>query len=66
MLYDGNFGAADAAAGEAADFAALEGDNAVTGGVNREVAAQFGAVSSTLGQADLADDDLSGVDLLAT
>jgi hypothetical protein len=65
VLFDGDFGAADGFAGEAADFACLEGYDAFASGVNGEVAAEFGAFAGALSQADLADDNLSNSGLLA-
>jgi hypothetical protein len=64
-LLDSNFHARHAAARESADFAGLEGDDAVFGGVDGEVTAHFGAGTGTLGHADLADDDLAGLNFLA-
>ena len=66
MLFYCDFGAADGLAGEQADLADLELDHTVMCGVDREVAAEEGALTRTLGLASLADDDLAGFDLLAT
>jgi hypothetical protein len=65
LLFDGDFGAANTFAGKAANFACLEGDNAVFGGVNSKVAAGFGAFAGALGHAHLADDNLAEFNLLA-
>lgn len=65
-LLNCNFSSSDGFTAEGADFAGFEVDDAVTGGVNREVAADFGADAATLGHADLANDNLAGFDLLAT
>lgn len=60
-----DFGAADAAAAEEPDPACLELYDAVFGGVNREVAAHEGADTGTLGHADLAYDNLAGLNFLS-
>lgn len=65
MLADSNFGPADALTGEAAEFAGRVRDDAVTGGMDGKVGTQHGTVAGALGQADLADDDLAGLDSLA-
>ena len=65
-LNDGNFGAADRAAAEGADFAATKSNDAVTSGVDGVVAANAGADATTFAEADLADDDLADFDFLTT
>lgn len=65
LLFDGDFCAPDRLAGEALHFALLEGDDTVLCRVNGEVAAHEGAIAGDLGAADLTDDDLAGIDLLA-
>jgi hypothetical protein len=65
-LLNSNFGAADGLAGEAADAAGLEGNNAVFVSVDGEVAGSLGAGTCALGHANLAHDNLALVDLLAT
>jgi hypothetical protein len=64
-LFDCNFSAGNGAAAEEADPTLFELDDAVAGGVNREVAAYLGAGAGTLGHAGLTDDDLSDLNLLA-
>lgn len=50
---------------EEADFARLEGHGAVLGGVDGVVAAQERAFAGTLGEANLADNNLPGTNFLA-
>jgi hypothetical protein len=64
-LLDGNFGADNRFATKEADAALLESDDAVTGGMNGEVAADFSADAGALGHADLTDNNLAGLDFLA-
>lgn len=52
-------------AGEAADFAGFVGYDAVLSCVDGEVAAELGAFAGTLGQANLAHDNLASGDFLA-
>jgi len=65
-LFNRNFGTNRGLASETADFALLVGDNAIFGGVDGVVAAQRSAFASTLGQANLADDNLADGDFFAT
>lgn len=65
-LLDGDFGAADAAAAERAEGAARHLDDAVTCSMDGEVAAHRGACAGALGHADLTNDNLAGLDCLAT
>ena len=53
-LFDGDFGAGDGAAAEQADAALLEPDDAVTGGMDSIIAADFGARTAAFAHADLA------------
>lgn len=52
-------------AGETASFDFFEADDAVFGGVDGEVAAHVGTVTSLLGRAGLANQDFAGADFLA-
>lgn len=65
FLFDGDFGAADGAAGEGTDLARGHLDDAVAGGMDGVVAAEQRTFARSLGHADLADDDLALFDLLA-
>ena len=65
-LDDGDFGAADRATTEGADFAAAKSDDTVTSGVDGVVAADAGADATAFAEADLADDDLADFDFLTT
>jgi hypothetical protein len=62
---DSNFGAGDGTAAKQAETAGFVGHDTVTGGVDREVAANFGADAWPLGHTDLADNNLAGFDLFA-
>lgn len=64
-LFDDNLGAPLGAAGERAFFDSFEADDAVFGGVNREVAADVGARTSNFGVACLADENFALADFLA-
>lgn len=66
FFFDSNFGAANRFAGEAANAACFVGNNAVVFSVNRVVAAQFGTFAGALAEANLANDYLAGLNLLAT
>jgi hypothetical protein len=65
VLLDGDFGAADGAAGEGADFAALHFYGAVFGSMNGKVAAHSSASTGTLGGANLANNNFAVFDHLA-
>ena len=65
VLLDDNGCSTNCFAGEAADFAGFEGDDAVTFGVDGVVAAEFGAAAWTLAHANLADNDLADTDFFA-
>jgi hypothetical protein len=64
-LLDSDFRTTNRFAGEVAESAGLESYDTVTCGVDGEVAAQLGAVAGALGEADLADDDLAGLNFLS-
>lgn len=64
-LLNGNFSPANALAGEAAEFAGREGYDAVAGSVDSVIGAELSAITSTLGQADLANNNLASRDFLA-
>jgi hypothetical protein len=56
----------DSFSGKELNSAARKGYDTIFSGVNRKVAAEFGAFAGALGQADLAHDNLASLDLLAT
>jgi hypothetical protein len=59
MLYDSNFGAADAATSEITKFAARKSHSTIAISVDRKVAAQFRTDAGTLGETNLTNDDLA-------
>lgn len=65
-LFDGYFGAANGFAGKEANAAHCKLYDTVFGGVDGEVAAAERAVTCALGVASLSDDDLTGLNFLAT
>jgi hypothetical protein len=65
-LLDSNFNAANRLASKAANLAGYELYNAVFFSVNSEVAANHGAFASALGSANLANDNLTAANFLAT
>lgn len=65
-LEDDDFGAGHGTAAEGTDAALLEGDDAVAGCVDSEVAADEGALTGALVHPDLAYDDHAGFDFLTT
>jgi NADPH:quinone reductase-like Zn-dependent oxidoreductase len=66
MLLDGNFSAACAFAAEKAELAAGEGYDTVFSCVNSEITAGESTVATTLGAAGLTNDNLAGLNFLAT
>ena len=54
------------ASAKRAEFALFETDDSVTGSVNGKVAAHAGTHARTLVHTDLANNDLAGLNLLAT
>jgi|GEM_PF-3488784 len=66
VFFDSYFGAANGFAGEATNAALLVSNNTIVFGVYRVVTAQLGAFAGALAEADLANDYLAGLNLLAT
>jgi hypothetical protein len=66
LLLNGDFSTTHRTTAKEADFALGEGDDAIAGGVNREVTAHLGADAGAFGHADLTDDNLAGFNRLAT
>ena len=64
-LFDDDFGAAHGVAGKTAYAARLEGDDAVLGSMDGVISAELRAFAGALRHADLADNNLAGLDLLA-
>ena len=65
-LFDGDFDARDVFAAKGADFARGVFYDAVAGGMDGKVAASHGAFAGALGHADLADDNHTSFNCLAT
>lgn len=65
-LADFDAGAGDGFAGEVGLFGFDEGDDAVFGGVDGEIAGEVGAGTGDFGATGLADEDFASFDFLAT
>lgn len=66
VLDDADFGASDVLAAEGLELLGFKLNDTVAGSVDGEVAAQGRTVAGALGHTDLADDNLTGLDDLAT
>jgi hypothetical protein len=66
LLLDSDFDAGNAAAAKGADVAGLHVYDAVAGSVDSEVTAGESAFAAALAAADLAYDNLTGLNFLAT
>ena len=65
-LFNNNLRTSGGFAGEALGFDLTEANDAVFGGMDGEVAAEVGAGAGLFGFADLADEDCTSRDFLAT
>jgi len=63
-LFDGYFGTTNGFAGKTANLAGFVGDHTIALGVKGVVAAYGCALAGTLGQANLANDNLTGLNFL--
>jgi hypothetical protein len=66
LLFNGYFGATNGFTGKTANLAGLIGYDTITLGVQRVVAAYSRTFTGTLAQTNLANDNLAGLNLLAT